>query len=179
MSKEVSLEVRSATLKDVKGVLELYRAVAKNPGGIARDKKEISEGYIKHLVEASLKRGLMIVAQETGRGKKIRGSIHAYRPNPLAFRHMLSSLTIVIHPDFQGQGVGRQVFSHFLETIQKEHPDVLRVELIVRESNLRGILLYETLGFLREGRMENRIRSATGGFEADIAMAWFNPKFRG
>lgn len=177
MSEELSLEMRSATAKDVKSLLELYKAVAKIPGGIPRESKEISESYIQHHLEAALERGVMIVAAETGRGKKLRGAIHAYRPNPKSFSHMLSALTIVIHPEFQGKGVGRQVFSHFLETIQKSHPAILRVELIVRESNLRGILLYETLGFVREGRMEKRIRSTSGGHEADISMAWFNPNF--
>lgn len=31
---------------------------------------------------------------------------------------------------------------------------------------------YQTLGFVIEGKMVNRIRSVDGGFEADIPMAW-------
>ena len=178
MSDSTRLIVRKGKASDVKGMFELYRDVAKIPGGIARTRSEITEGYIKHILETALKRGLVIVAEEEGSGGKLRGCIHAYRPNPKAFSHLLSSLTIVVHPDTQGHGVGRMIFSEFLDTIKKSFKDVLRVELFVRESNLRGILLYETLGFVREGRMENRIQRIGGGHEADIYMAWFNPKFK-
>jgi putative acetyltransferase len=51
------------------------------------------------------------------------------------------------------------------------------VELWVRESNIRGQRLYESLGFKTEGRMEKRIRNADGSYEADIPMGWLNPKF--
>lgn len=48
-----------------------------------------------------------------------------------------------------------------------------------QESNARALRLYESLGFVREGRMERRIRTPLGtGVEADIPMAWF-PKDRG
>ena len=179
MSDSNTLVVRKGKASDLDGLYELYRDVAKTPGGLARDRNEIDKEYIKHLLDASLKRGLIIVAQEEGKNGKLRGSIHAWRPNPKAFSHLFSSLTIVVHPDTQGHGVGRQIFTQFLDTIQEEFKDVLRVELFVRESNLRQILLFETLGFVREGRMENRVRRIGGGHEADVYMAWFNPKFKG
>lgn len=50
---------------------------------------------------------------------------------------------------------------------------ILGIELIARESNQRAINFYQTLGFVIEGKMLNRIQSVDGGFEADIAMAWF------
>lgn len=178
MRDSTDLVVRKGKASDVKGLCELYRDVAKIRGGIARTHGEITEGYIQHILETALKRGLIIVAQEKGKSGKLRGAIHAYRPNPKAFSHLLSSLTIVVHPETQGLGVGRQIFSYFLDTVKSSFPDILRVELFVRESNLRGILLYETLGFVREGRMENRIQRIGGGFEADIYMAWFNPKYK-
>jgi len=31
---------------------------------------------------------------------------------------------------------------------------------------------------VKEGRLEKRIRSASQQLEADIPMAWFNPKYR-
>jgi len=178
MSDPIKHVVRKGKASDVKGLYELYRDVSKIPGGIARTRAEITESYIEHFLQTALKRGLIIVAQEEGKGGKLRGAIHAYRPNPKAFSHVLSSLTIVVHPDTQGHGVGRQIFSEFLDTVKKSNRDILRVELFVRESNLRGILLYETLGFVREGRMENRMKRIGGGHEADIYMAWSNPKFK-
>jgi ribosomal protein S18 acetylase RimI-like enzyme len=42
---------------------------------------------------------------------------------------------------------------------------------IARESNQKALAFYQSLGFVREGRLEGRIRGA-GGPEADIPMAW-------
>ena len=46
---------------------------------------------------------------------------------------------------------------------------------VMKNSSESGI---ETLGFSREGKFENRIRSDENGFEADIPLAWFNPNFK-
>jgi ribosomal protein S18 acetylase RimI-like enzyme len=178
MAEKLPVILREGTLDDAKALKELYKDVAKKPGGIVRTAGEIDEKLIGHVLATSLERGLMIVAQDAKDKTKLRGSIHAYTPKPVAFSHLYSSLTIVVHPNFQGKGVGRLIFTKFLDTIKTSRKEIFRVELMVRESNLKGILLYETLGFIREGRMENRIRSAAGGYEADIAMAWFNRNFR-
>jgi ribosomal protein S18 acetylase RimI-like enzyme len=176
MSDKIAVSTRKATTDDFKGVGEVYRAVAKTVGGIARTEAEITDEYVRSIIDSSLKKGMMIVAE--ARGGKLCGIIHAYKPGLAAFSHVFSDLTIAVHPKFQGKGVGRLIFSAFLEEIKQRRPDILRVELIVRESNLRGLLLYETLGFAREGRLENRIKSVTGEYEADISMAWFNPNFK-
>jgi ribosomal protein S18 acetylase RimI-like enzyme len=149
MSEKVDVSTRKATTDDFKGVGELYRAVAKTVGGIARNESEITDEYVRSIIDSSLKKGMMIVAE--ARGGKLCGVVHAYKPGIAAFSHVFSDLTIAVHPKFQGKGVGRMIFSAFLDEIKQRRPDILRVELIVRESNLRGLLLYETLGFVREG----------------------------
>jgi ribosomal protein S18 acetylase RimI-like enzyme len=53
-----------------------------------------------------------------------------------------------------------------------QRTDILRVELIARESNQRAIEFYRTLGFVEEGRFGNRIRNIDNSYEADIPMAW-------
>ena len=65
----------------------------------------------------------------------------------------------------------------FLQEIQENHLDVLRIEIIARESN-PALKLYEKMGFKKEGRFEHRIRGIHGKFEADIPMAWINPNFK-
>ena len=64
------------------------------------------------------------------------------------------------------------MFTQLLKEVKNNRPNILRVELIVRESNKHAVKFYESLGFKREGKLENRIRSVEGGFEADIFMAW-------
>jgi ribosomal protein S18 acetylase RimI-like enzyme len=175
MQEPTLVLTRRATKDDSAALLELYKQVSRTVGGIARAQNEISTDFIDSTLSTSLERGLMMVAHAEGDAKHLFGAIHASRPGIKAFSHMLGDLTIVVHPDHQGQGIGRKVFTAFLEEIKESMKGIYRVELIVRESNLRGVLLYETLGFVREGRLENRIQSVTGGYEADIIMAWFNP----
>ena len=179
MQERTPVVTRRVRKEDSAALLDLYKQVSRTVGGIARAPNEINADYIAHVLGASLDRGLMAVAHAEADEKHLWGAVHAYCPDVRAFNHMFSDLTIVVHPDHQGQGIGRQVFTAFLEDIKENMKNIFRVELIVRESNLRGLLLYETLGFIREGRLENRIQSVTGGYEADIMMAWFNPNHAG
>ena len=61
--------------------------------------------------------------------------------------------------------------------IELKRPDILRVELIARESNTKAIDFYKQIGFVQEGRFEKRIIGTDNQFEADIPMAWFNKNF--
>jgi putative acetyltransferase len=92
------------------------------------------------------------------------------------FSHVLGDLTLAVHPDAQGRGIGRQLLEALLDVVVRERPHITRVELITRESNLRAIGLYRQLGFLEEGRMPGRIHSVGGGYEADVPMAWRRPE---
>lgn len=156
-------------------ILDLYRLVAQVSGNLARISEEISGEYVKNFLKKSQDFGISMIAFE---GMNIIGEIHAYKLEPKVFSHVLSELTIVVHPDFQGKGVGRALFSAFLTEVETRRHDILRVELISRESNKKAIQFYSTLGFQQEGRLEKRIDSGDGTFEADIPMAWINPKFR-
>jgi len=50
----------------------------------------------------------------------------------------------------RGMGLGRRLMRHLLETASERGAVVARLE--VRESNAAALHLYESLGFLREGR---------------------------
>jgi len=165
----------SPELRDLEQITALYRAVAAVPGGLARTSGEIDEHYVGHNLRASLQRGVCRIARIDG---KIVGEIHAYRPGLTVFSHVLSDLTIAVSPDYQGRGLGRALFRSLLAEVVANQPDIRRVELIARESNERAIQFYESLGFKKEGRMEGRIRSVAGGFEADIPMAWMRDQAR-
>lgn len=156
-------------------ILDLYRLVARLSGNLARTSDEISPEYVKNFLKRSQETGVSLIAFE---GMNIVGEIHAYKLEPKVFSHVLCELTIAVHPDSQGKGLGRALFLAFLSEIRTKRPDILRVELIARESNQRAIQLYKSLGFKEEGRLEKRIDSGDGTFEADIPMAWINPVFK-
>jgi ribosomal protein S18 acetylase RimI-like enzyme len=103
--------------------------------------------------------------------------MHAYKPGIQVFNHLFSDLTIAVHPEFQGRKVGRTLFTIFLEEIARNRTDIGKVELLTREGNLRAIKFYQSLGFKIEGRLEMRVKTPAGNYEADIPMGWQNPNF--
>lgn len=156
---------------DCPGIYRLYREVASRPGGLARSQAEISETYVRSFVEQASCLGVLQVARRQGDSHVI-GEVHAHPPEPSAFSHVLSNLTLAVTPHYQGLGIGSMLMRALLRQVQHCHPHIERVELVVRESNRRAIHLYERLGFTREGLFQRRIRSVGGGYEADIPMAW-------
>lgn len=168
---------RKAIIRDTGDIHKLYKIVSKLPGGLARDESEISKSLIEQFTLKAQKNSTQYVALDPSNENRIIGEIHCYKPEPKVFNHILSDLIIVVHPDYQGQKVGKRLFETLLSNITSSRADVLRVELIVRESNVGAVKLYESLGFVKEGRFEKRIRTGDK-LEADIPMAWFNPKYR-
>ena len=165
--------LRPAQANDLDVLLSLHQAVAAIPGGIIRTLEEVSHSYVEGILHKSLTKGLMLVIEDQG---QLVGSIHAYTPDVLAFRHLLSDLTIVVHPDCQGQGYGRQLFTTFLAEVQTSFPHILRIELFVRITNQAAIRFYESLGFVQEGAQRDKILNAAGELETPVAMAWINEK---
>ena len=163
--------IEAATDTDGAALATLYRAVAATEGGLARTQAEITDEYVAHFLAKAQASGIILVARPLG-GPLI-GEIHCYALGPRVFAHVLGELTIAVHPGYQGQGIGKALFTELLRRVEQERPNVLRVELIARESNRKAIAFYQKLGFQIEGRFTNRIRSVdNAGFEADIPMAW-------
>ncbi len=157
-----------------KELLELYRAVAKTKDGLIRKPEEITRDYVATFLRQSLENGLSLVAYF---GDRIIGEIHAITPNIYAFQHLLTDLTIVVHPNYQGKRVGRNLFLRFLDTVQNEYSHILRVELYTREHNERNVKFYESLGFVNEGRQHKKIYHSQDRLETPLHMAWFNPLY--
>jgi len=170
-------KIRQANQADLNKIYALYKKVATETTGLARAGDEITEQYIHDVMNNSSGSGIELVIDNPDNSNEIIAEIHCYKLSPKVFDHVLSELTIAVDPDYQGKGLGRLIFTHLLDFIMNKRPDVLRVELISRETNLKAISFYESLGFNREGKFEKRISYSENEFEADIPMAWFNPNF--
>lgn len=166
-----SYTISSANVEDKSAIAMLFRAVASIEGGLARTLDEITDDYVGNFLNKSLDSGVILVARHTD-SQQIIGEIHSYALGPKVFAHVLGELTIAVHPEFQGQKIGKALFSELLTQVIENRPDILRVELIARESNQKAIEFYQKLGFKIEGRFVDRIRSVGGGYESDIPMAW-------
>jgi ribosomal protein S18 acetylase RimI-like enzyme len=173
MNKDIQYRIYAATSDDFANIKTLYQSVARQGGGIARTEDEITDDYIQHNLDTAIARGISYVAKV---GEQIVGEIHAYPPFPQIFAHILSDLTIAVHPDFQGTGIGRAIFKALLDEVKLHRSNILRVELFVRQSNLKAIAFYQSLGFEIEGHFQQRVRRPDGDLEADIPMAWIRLK---
>ncbi|MEP6726743.1 MAG: N-acetyltransferase [Bacteroidota bacterium] len=169
--------IRHANPQDLNKIYALYKKVAQSRFGIARSPEEITESYIKNFMQPAAETGIELVILNPGNESEIIAEIHCYKPEPKIFTHVLSELTIAVAPDFQGQGLGKKIFTHLLEFITTSRPDILRVELFTQETNERAIALYTKIGFKKEGRFEKRVPGKNNVLEADIPMAWFNPAY--
>ena len=161
--------IRPAGPGDLDGIEALYRVVADQTQGLARCCDEISRSYVIEFMQHSRERGIELVAECGG---AVIGELHTYKSGLRVFDHVMGNLTVAVHPALHGQGVGRRLFAAMFRAVEEQFPEIERVELVVRESNQNAIKLYESLKFAIEGRMVGRIRSAQGGVEADLPMAW-------
>ncbi len=155
-------------------MIRLYKAVGEKPGGIIRHPDEIDEAYVRGVLEASHARGLSLAALHDG---KLVGEIHGYTPTIYAFRHLISDVSIAVSPDYQSLGIGKQLFTEFLTTVEQLRPDIYRVELFTRADNEPKVAFYERLGFVREGIQRGKDISLDGTLNAAMHMAWFNPGY--
>jgi putative acetyltransferase len=164
------VEIRRSRITDRTALLDLYLRVARVPGGLARLASEIDAAYVDDFLGKALKSGISYVAVTDE--DQLAGEIHAYSPGLFCFSHVLGDLTIAVDPETQGMGVGRKLFAALMNDVTSSRPEISRVELIARESNVGAIRFYESLGFAKEGRLRQRIKNPDGSLESDVPMAW-------
>lgn len=171
---ELKYVVREGKTSDLHKIAALYRTVASRSGGIAREADEVTEAYVRSFIEKSLESGIILTIEDPENPETLIAEVHTYKPGIKVFAHIFSDLTIVVHPNHQGKGVEKLLFGALalMEKIEAEYPEVLRVELIARESNEKAIDFYKKFGFRVEGRLEKRISDKIGKLEADIPMGW-------
>ncbi len=167
--------IREAKGNEAKLLLSLYKKVAQFPNGIIRTPEEITENYINDFMSKSHANGCMLMAYH---GEQLVGEIHAYTPPLKAFRHLLTDLTIVVDTQYQGKGIGKELFTTFLKKVRMEYPHIMRVELFTREHNLKNVAFYKKLGFVNEGRQDRKIYVSEQAYHTPLHMAWFNPNFQ-
>lgn len=169
--------VRFSIPADKEKILSLYSRVATISRGIALSEEELSVEYVEDFMQNAALTGVELVVEHPDNANIVIAEMHGYKLLPKVFEHVLTNLTIAVDPDFQSRGIGKLMFTRFIEHITNNRPDILRVELVTQESNLKALNLYRAIGFVIEGRLENRIAIAGKQTEADIPLAWFNKNY--
>jgi putative acetyltransferase len=160
----VSFTIRPAAPVDRDGVVALHKAAAVTPGALARAPEEVTSAYGDYALASDI----CLVAVEPDR--TVVGEIHARRETIALFAHVLGGLTVAVHPERQGQGIGSRLFEAVIAWARVQQPEILRIELAAGAGNPGAIRLYERLGFQHEGRQVARGRLPDGRFEDDILM---------
>jgi RimJ/RimL family protein N-acetyltransferase len=100
--------------------------------------------------------------------------------NGIDWFHRSANLRLVLRPGHRGRGFGSEAISLVLAQAFSDAPDGLglhRVSLDVLSINPRAKMLYESLGFIAEGRLRESHRS--GDFWSDsIVMSILEDDFR-
>jgi putative acetyltransferase len=161
--------VTALTVEATDAVVALYRAAADGRGGLARRPDEIDAESVRPFLERAACDGVSrAVWAPDG---TLAAEIHALRMAPAQFAHVLTDLTVAVHPGWQGKGLGSLLFKALIEAARVLQPRIARIELMAREGNDDAIRLYQRLGFRIEGRFAGRVHLPDGTIEDDIAMA--------
>jgi ribosomal protein S18 acetylase RimI-like enzyme len=171
------IELREADLSDVPAIQTLYQAAAAG-GGLARAAEEVSEAYVADFVGNSRQRGLILVLHPVGQPTRLVGEIHGYSLGLQVFRHVFEHVTMAVHPNYQGKGLGRRLVQGLQNKIRRHFPHIMKVELKCFSHNRQALHLYQKTGFVIEGRQQNRVWVQDDTFADGISLAWFNPDFQ-
>ncbi len=161
------LSIRPATPADAAACTAGARVVAATPGGLASLPHELrEEAVLQHILALSdPKKGAYLVAEREG---VLLGHAWLERYGPELTAHV-AHLMIAVYEDFQGKGVGRALLNALIDRA-RAHPDIEKLELRVRATNLRARALYVSVGFEEEGLFRRRIKLENGYLD-DVSMA--------
>lgn len=166
-----ALTVRAARVEDAPILAAAERETARTPGFLRSVPEELPDEMFAARIaqlEAPGHRGCYLVA--VGPSGNLLG--HALLdPMPLTQCSHVFRLTIVVHPGHTDRGVGRVLMDALLAWA-RTNDRLEKIELLVRATNARAIHLYQSCGFVEEGRLRRVMKLSSGEYVDDIAMAW-------
>lgn len=164
------MNIRRATTEDASAIAAGESETARIRGLLNAGPGEIPEWAFRQKIESlqTGDRGLYVVA---GSVDQIVGHL-LLDPMSLAANAHICTLTLVVYPNWTGQGIGRQLLAYGIAWA-RHNRNVEKIELMVRTTNERAIRLYRSMGFEEEGRIRKRLKEVGGAYHDDIAMALF------
>lgn len=155
--------IRLAQTSDAAILCQAEQAIAAVPGRLVSHPDELLVENFAAMIRKPNTH--YIVAEKNG---EIVG--HAFlEPMGLKAVSHIVRLTIAVHEGHQGTGVGKLLMQHLIDWAKSE-PQVEKIELHVRASNLAAITLYKKLGFVEEGRLKHRVKISATEYVDDLTM---------
>ncbi len=165
---EDGCSIRDACSEDAPLLAAAEREIANIPGRLAATPNELkNEAFREKILKLTESdSGAYLVIENEG---VIVG--HAYmEPLDLAVTSHVARLALAIHEGFQGMGYGKKLMRALIERAIA-NPKIEKLELHVRSSNERAIVLYKSLGFQEEGRKLKRLKLSPDHYVDDLYMA--------
>ncbi len=162
------MQIRPAQPRDAAVIAQAEANIAATPGLLVGVPHEIPLTTYQASIQALQSEGLYVVAEN---GDELAGHLMLDPMGMVRLAHVLR-LTIVVYPTHQGQGLGKRLMQHAIHWAQQDQR-FDKIELNVRATNQRAIRLYQSLGFVEEGRFIKRIKISDGDYLDDIAMGLF------
>ncbi len=165
----MTIVIRAARIEDASILAVAEQEIAKNPGELVSLPSELAPERFERTIASILhtKRGQYLIAEIDN---QIVG--HALLdPLPLRATQHVAHLTLVVHQNWQGQGIGKLLLESLIKWATSEVSTIEKIELHVRSSNQRAISLYTKMGFCQEGCLKNRVKISKGQYVDDIVMA--------
>lgn len=160
--------IRKAKPEDATLLAYAEREIAKTPGRLASRPEELKDENVREKIVSLSQNssGIYLVVEQNG---SMVG--HAFlEPHKLAVTAHVVILTIAVHEGYQGMGIGKMLMQQLIEWAGYQ-PNIEKIELQVRSSNTRALMLYERLGFVEEGRKTKRLKYGANDYQDDIYMA--------
>jgi putative acetyltransferase len=176
-----AVRLRSAQETDLPGVAALERAVVADGRGVVQTLGDLQDRkLLERLTQAlDVGAGVWLLAEWVDEPGKILGDCRLNRHKASLISHV-ATLSVEVHPEAQGVGIGRLLVSRALDWAQngasRPNDAIRRVELYVRADNERARSLYESLGFTVEGVRKNFVRLPDGRFVDDLLMGLLIPR---
>lgn len=145
--------IRGLHARDAEALWHLDKALVEDGRGMVMGPEDLpqtladKETQVHAQIADAFAHTIVGVHRETG---KLAGYAEWSRMRPLKIRHNVV-LAMGVLPEFQGQGVGRQLLRQLVDDARRAEPKISRVELGVIADNARARALYESAGFQLEG----------------------------
>lgn len=167
------LLIRNPIEKDAESMIEYFHAVSEETPFLIRYVEEIlcdveeEKTFIKNATEN--KDSVIIVACD---GRRIVGSISIFAIGTFYKLRHRGSLSIAIRKEYCSIGLGRALMDKALALAKEKGYE--QIELGVFAENIQAIALYESMGFVKCGRIPHAFRLKDGTyFDEELMMLFF------
>lgn len=166
------INIRPVRLEDAADIHEMriLDGVRENTLGFISERVGKTQERICTLTE--YEHSLVAEVEENG-VRRVVGEICLFISRNPRLRHS-GSIGIMVHPDYQGKGVGKVLFEKILD-LADNWLMLKRLELGVFTDNERAIKLYESMGFVIEGT-KKYAAARNGEYADEYFMARYNLK---